>query len=73
MTEPGSVFALTVRDPAKLNDLLRHGLPAVKLTGNVLKKLTYQKCPFVPENGYGEVSLLDAAGVDAMLKGAPHG
>ena len=73
LTEPGSVFALTVRDPAELNDLLRHGLPAVKLTGNVLKKLTYQKCPFVPENGYGEISLLDAAGVDAMLKGAPHG
>ncbi|MFZ1679651.1 MAG: RAMP superfamily CRISPR-associated protein [Rhizobiaceae bacterium] len=56
LTEPGSVFRLTLPDDVARNAVmkaLRFGLPAADLDG---KAVDWTTCPFVPENGYGEIS-----------------
>jgi hypothetical protein len=57
LTEAGAVFRLNVPDAAcqqKLADALRFGLPVPDLGG---KPASWHICPFMPENGYGEVVL----------------
>lgn len=59
LTVPGSVFRLDVSDPKAASALdlaLRYGLPAAMLDG---KAVTWRNCPYVPENGYGEIALHD--------------
>lgn len=58
LTEPGSVFVLeasTAAHAAQARDCIagwqQHGLPLPASLG----KLTWRSCPYVPENGYGEV------------------
>ena len=58
VTEGGAVFALEVTDPDKFAQLLQAGLPPVRWHAGSLSELTWDVCPFVPENGYGAVSLI---------------
>jgi len=53
LTEAGAVFHLEVTETTKLGHALRRGLPPFDA------KLTWDTCPFMAENGYGEVSVLD--------------
>ncbi|PWW03808.1 CRISPR/Cas system CSM-associated protein Csm3 (group 7 of RAMP superfamily) [Hoeflea marina] len=55
-TEPGAVFRLQVPPTArgKLDEALRLGLPVPDLGG---QPATWKTCPFVRENGYGEIRL----------------
>lgn len=56
-TKPGAVFRLSLPDDKArqaLGDALRFGLPVPPLGG---KAATWQTCPFMPENGYGEIAL----------------
>ncbi len=60
LTEPGSVFVLepmrahlATAALAHVDDWLRHGLPLPPWAAGV----TWQTCPYVPENGYGEVAV----------------
>jgi len=67
LTEAGSVFVLEMIDPEKANDELQslslNGLPLPSdIMGWIRKHSTddaeaWRKCPFVPENGYGEIRL----------------
>ena len=58
LTDAGSVFIFNITDEIKakkkIEDWLKQGLPlpdwAVKLYGN-----DWQTCPFLPENGFGEI------------------
>jgi hypothetical protein len=60
LTDAGSVFVFDVNDETeankKVDDWLKHGLSlpdwAKKLYGN-----NWETCPFLPENGYGEISV----------------
>lgn len=55
LTEPGSVFRLELPDDKARQaaaQALRFGLPPALLDG---KTVTWETCPYVPENGYGEV------------------
>jgi hypothetical protein len=54
LTEPGSVFLVKGRDHGKLAEIARFGLPPVALTG--VDPLTWKNCPYLRENGYGEVA-----------------
>jgi hypothetical protein len=56
LTEAGSVFVFDLRadDLPALQHVLSHGLCRHSLGGVAL---TWQNCPFVAENGYGEVAL----------------
>lgn len=54
LTEAGSVFRLRLSNPAQLRELVRAGLPVVPL--EEAEALTWENCPFVPENGYGRIS-----------------
>ncbi len=63
LTRAGSVFILEARDEPHARALLetwrRHGLPwpewAINAYGE--KETAWQRCPFVPENGYGEIAI----------------
>lgn len=59
LTEPGSVFLVQGGDPEKLANIARFGLPPVTLSRP--DALTWKNCPYLRENGYGEVvfSLVD--------------
>jgi len=48
MTHAGSVFILADVDEVKLLAALRCGLPAAE-------NRTWKDCPFLPQNGYGEI------------------
>ena len=53
MTEPGSVFRVKINSAAgqdKMAAALRYGLPVA-----VGEPVDWQNCPFVPENGYGQI------------------
>lgn len=69
LTEPGSVFLVKGGDKDKLERIARFGLAPVELIKP--KRLTWENCPYLPENGYGEVvfSLVD----HATLKRPAHG
>lgn len=56
LTEPGSVFVLDLHegDLGALKALLRFGVCIDNWAGAVP---TWQNCPFVPENGYGRLSI----------------
>jgi CRISPR/Cas system CSM-associated protein Csm3 (group 7 of RAMP superfamily) len=62
LTEAGSVFRVT-GDAKRMAGLLRHGLPAASQTGAAT--LGWRNCPYLPENGYGEIALdlVDHAGL----------
>jgi hypothetical protein len=60
LTEPGSVFVLEAAGPdhveaarQQLERWRRHGLPLPPWLGGA----TWRTCPYVPENGYGEVAV----------------
>ena len=64
LTEAGSVFVLQIRDEAvaknKLSDFVEKGLPLPKQITALLPKVEHpwehwKTCPYVPENGYGEI------------------
>ena len=61
LTEPGSVFLVRSNAPEKLEHVARFGLAPVALKD--AKPLDWRNCPYLPENGYGEVafSLIDPA------------
>ncbi|SFR47876.1 RAMP superfamily CRISPR-associated protein [Litoreibacter janthinus] len=56
LTNPGSVFkfALDASDVPTANAILARGLARTEIAGT---RLTWENCPFVRENGYGEVSV----------------
>jgi len=63
LTEAGSVFVLGIKNPDKADNFLEQfrqsGLP---LPSDIKKRIPkgtedWQKCPFVPENGYGEIRI----------------
>lgn len=63
VTKPGSVFLLSVSRAAggameaALKRALVRGLP-VRADSQLGRAPTWQECPYVPENGYGAISLL---------------
>ncbi len=64
LTEAGSVFVLEISDEIKAKEKLelfvKQGLPLpddVLLTIKQRGKELWQTCPFVPENGYGEIAV----------------
>lgn len=66
LTEAGSIFRLRIEDPAPLLALVRCGLPVTPLSG--VDAVTWENCPFVPENGFGRVSADHLSGhVGALL------
>jgi hypothetical protein len=56
LTEAGAVFLLDAPDPLRIGELLRGGLPPMPFR---VPALTWKTCPFMPQNGYGEVSILN--------------
>ncbi len=58
LTEAGAVFELDVPNTIRLKACLRSGLPPSPF----LPSLTWETCPFMAENGYGEISILDPGG-----------
>lgn len=58
LTDPGSVFLLRKPDTAKLEKRLRFGLDPVALSDGKggSRRLDWRNCPYVPENGYGEIA-----------------
>ncbi len=67
LTEAGSVFVLNIKNSAKaehkLNQFSQSGLPLPSDIMEPIKKRipdgteAWQVCPFVPENGYGEIKI----------------
>jgi hypothetical protein len=59
LTEPGSVFLIKGGDAGKLAAIARFGLAPVALSD--VPTLDWRNCPYLRENGYGEVvfSLID--------------
>ncbi|NTV47058.1 MAG: hypothetical protein HGB11_11175 [Chlorobiales bacterium] len=67
LTEAGSVFVLNIRDSEKAEDDLQKfklsGLPLPSDITELIKKRipdgieAWRACPFVPENGYGEIKI----------------
>lgn len=56
-TKPGAVFRLSIPDDRARNSLakaLQFGLPVPDLGGQAV---TWKTCPFVPENGYGQIRI----------------
>jgi hypothetical protein len=65
LTEAGAVFRLAIKGEdtrRKLAEALRFGLPVPRLGGNVA---TWRTCPYMPENGYGEIVLHQPQGLSA--------
>lgn len=57
LTVEGTVFRLKVENregAGVVNQALRYGLPAAQING---KSVDWRNCPFVPENGYGEIRM----------------
>jgi hypothetical protein len=65
LTRPGSVFLIKGADPAKIAKIAKTGFRPISLLEAA--ELTWRNCPFLPENGYGEVrfNLIDHAGLAA--------
>lgn len=64
LTQAGSVFVLKIRDVGvakeKLSDFVKSGLPLPSQITALLPEVVHpwehwKKCPYVPENGYGEI------------------
>jgi CRISPR/Cas system CSM-associated protein Csm3 (group 7 of RAMP superfamily) len=55
LTDPGSVFLLENVDEAGLAALCRRGLPLPAFEDVAPEHVSWRTCPFVPENGYGEI------------------
>lgn len=56
LTKAGSIFRFRGGyDPARLSKLLAGGLPIAALEGAM--PLSWRNCPFLPENGYGAVTM----------------
>ena len=72
LTQPGSVFLLEGEIGEALNGLLRSGLPVTKMVDG--RPLSWVNCPYMPENGYGEISVdyLADAGMAAKLVEVTH-
>jgi hypothetical protein len=54
LTEPGATFLLKGDLRTKLTEFLRSGLPLPKVNG---VDLTWRNCPFVPQNGFGQIAV----------------
>ena len=78
LTEPGSVFLLEAESGAanavqeRLSDLARDGLPLPPLKHAA--SLNWRNCPFVPENGFGEIAVdyLSDASTASLLERVTH-
>lgn len=63
LTEAGSVFVLDIKELEKADNILKRlrlsGLPLPSDITNLIPDDTeaWRKCPFVPENGYGEIKI----------------
>lgn len=59
VTQAGACFEMTLDEKAAkaLNNCLRHGLPP-RIDGRVLEAEDWRLCPFMNQNGFGEISLL---------------
>ena len=61
LTEKGAVFVLKADDAGKVQTFAqraaRTGLAAIQRENGKTKELDWRECPFVPENGYGEVTV----------------
>jgi hypothetical protein len=61
LTEAGSVFVLKIKDNAKAQELFdlwdKKGLTLPIWTKAVYGEKVWKQCPFVPENGFGEVMI----------------
>jgi len=77
LTEAGSVFVLQIKNPAEaqklFNEWYKKGLTlppwAVKDYGKEVKDV-WKKCPYVPQNGYGEVIInMDISSLTATEEG----
>lgn len=75
LTDAGSVFRVTGVDPDRLSVLMRSGLPLPPFEGVDAARVGWRTCPFVPENGYGEILadyLSDPAKVKALRDEVSH-
>ncbi len=72
LTEPGSVFLLKGELKDRLTDLVTNGLPVMKDMKDVNGSIDWRNCPYMPENGYGEiiVNRIDHA---PLAQGVTHG
>jgi CRISPR/Cas system CSM-associated protein Csm3 (group 7 of RAMP superfamily) len=52
LTLPGSIFLIETENFTALHELCRTGLPLPTING---KPLDWKNCPYVPENGYGQI------------------
>ncbi len=61
LTEAGSVFVLKIKNETKAVELFdlweKRGLDLPKWAEDSYGKPVWRQCPFVPENGYGEVMI----------------
>ncbi|EJW09343.1 hypothetical protein A33M_1553 [Rhodovulum sp. PH10] len=61
LTEPGAVFVLAADAAGQVlafaERIARTGLRAIRRTGDRTICLDWRACPFVPENGFGEVTV----------------
>lgn len=61
LTEAGSVFVLKIKDNAKTKELFdlwdKKGITLPKWTKVAYGDDVWKRCPFVPENGFGEVTI----------------
>ncbi|WP_321337181.1 RAMP superfamily CRISPR-associated protein [Breoghania sp.] len=75
LTMPGSVFLLKGADEERVNALLHRGLPVCKFADTTAEAVTWNNCPFVPENGYGEIVadyLSDPTRARTLREGVSH-
>lgn len=69
VTHSGAIFRLAVTDKSKFSACLKRGLPSLlKSAKSVAKPGDWRVTPFLPENGYGEISILDPRTVNSALE-----
>lgn len=77
LTEAGSVFVLKINEGATAETLFQdwrmRGLPLPKWVRKTYGDEVWRRCPYVPENGFGEVLINPDLGIDryAVKGGAP--
>lgn len=67
LTEPGSIFLIETRNTQRLDELCRRGLP-VAWHSSAVADLSWENCPYVPENGYGRICVFPFVESDHSAK-----
>lgn len=76
LTEPGSTFLIKAKPgktksvSEKLAQLMRSGLPVVALSRAA--PLSWRNCPFVPENGFGDITVDHMSGSLKLWEAVGH-